>query len=333
MPHVYQEADGDLSHLDGKTIAIIGYGSLGRPIALNLRDSGVSVIVGTRTEERRLAAAEDGLQAYTIPDAVKGAQVIFMLLPDEAMAAAYLEHVSPYLKRGSMLVFSSAYSIRFGFIEPPPFVDLALIAPRAMGATVREQYERGEGFYSFISVGQDASGNAWDILLALAKATGTLRAGAFELSFEREAELDLFTEQAILPMLYLVMTTASRLLLEKGYPPEVAFTELYLSGEMSQLLGQAAERGLLNALKQMPLTAQYGTFSRLERFTDLKLERLMEITLDEIHSTAFAKEWSKEYADGYRRLRTMLKTQDSLDIWELEQQTLEMLDREIDDEL
>ncbi len=332
MTIVYHDEDGDLSHLDGKTVAVIGYSNMGRPMALNLRDSDIEVIVGTRTEESRLAAADDGFSAHTIEEAVKKAPVIFMLLPDETMAAVYLEQISPYLKRDSLLVFSSAYSITFGFIEPPPFVDVALIAPRALAANVRERFECGEGFYSFISVGQDASGKAWDTLLALAKAIGTLRAGAFELSFEREAELDLFNEQTVLPLLYHVMTTAARLLLEKGYPPEVAFTELYISGELSHTLGQAAERGLLNALRQMPLTAQYGTLSRLERFTDLKLERLMEITLDEIHSAAFAKEWMKEYADGYRRLRTMLKNQESLDIWELEQQTLDMLGREVDDD-
>jgi ketol-acid reductoisomerase len=330
MTVVYHEEHANLNDLAGKTVAVIGYGGLGRPMAWNLRESGVDVVVGLRTEESRAAAAADDFVALKIDEAVQRAQIIMMLLPDEAMAAAYLEQVSPHLSRGHMLVFSSAYNITFGFIEAPPFVDVCLIAPRVPGAAVRESYENDKGFVSFIAVGQEASGNAWNILLALAKAVGTLRAGAIELSFERETELDLFTQQAMLPAFYHIITTAATLLLAKGYPPEAVFTELYLSGEFEFYLREASRIGLLNILKQTPLTNQYGTFTRMDRFNDLKLERLMEVTLDEIHAGDFAKEWTKEYADGYRRLKSQLKSQDSLDIWELEQQTLDLLGRETD---
>ena len=328
MTVVYHEEHGDLNELNGKMVAVIGYGGLGRPMAWNLRDSGVQVVIGTRTDETRTAAETDGFIALKIEEAVQQAQIIMMLLPDEAMAQAYLEQVSPYLVRGHMLVFSSAYNITFGFIEAPPFVDVGLIAPRVPGAAVRESYEQNKGFISFIAVGQEASGQAWNLLLALAKAAGTLKAGAIELSFERETELDLFTQQAMLPAFYHIITTAANLLLSKGYPPEAVLTELYLSGEFDFYLREAARIGLLNILKQTPLTNQFGTFSRIDRFNDLKLERLMEVTLDEIHAGEFAKEWTKEYADGYRRLKSLLKSQDSLDIWELEQQTLDLLGRE-----
>jgi ketol-acid reductoisomerase len=330
MTVVYHDEDGDLNHLSDKCIAVIGYGGLGRPMAWNLRDSGVEVLVGSRQDESRAAAEADGFTTVNIDEAVRRGQIIMMLLPDEAMPQVYLEQVSPHLTRGHMLVFSSAYNVAFGFIEAPPFVDVGLIAPRVPGAAVRAMYEQDKGFISFVAVGQEASGHTWPLLLALAKAVGTLKAGAIELNFERETELDLFIQQAILPAFYHVITTAANLLLAKGYPPEAVLTELYLSGEFDFYLREAARIGLLNTLKQTPLTYQYGTFSRIDRFNDLKMERLMEVTLEEIHSGDFAKEWTKEYIDGYRRLKSLLKTQDSLEIWELEQQTLDMLGHEAD---
>jgi ketol-acid reductoisomerase len=178
-----------------------------------------------------------------------------------------------------------------------------------------------------VAVGQDATGQAWPTVLALAKAIGSLRLGAVEVSMEQEAELDLFVQQAVMPVFHHVVITAARLLTRLGYPPEAALTDLYLSGEFIDYLQQAAESGLLHALELTSLTGQYGTISRMERFNELKMERLMEITLEEIRSGAFAKEWAKEYADGYPRLRKLLKIQQEMDLWELEQQTLDLLRR------
>ncbi|RMG84176.1 MAG: ketol-acid reductoisomerase [Chloroflexi bacterium] len=325
MTIIYQEDDGDLGYLTGKTIGIIGYGNLGRPLALNLRDSGIRPIIGVRDAERGAQARADGLRTGDIDAITKESDIIMMMIPDEAMPQVYLDHVAPSLKRGDMLVFSSGYNIAFGFIEVPPFVDVGLIAPRTLGASVRERYLDERGFYSFVSVGQDVSGIAWPTLLALAKAVGALKAGAVEVSIEQEAELDLFIQQAILPMLHLVITTAANLLLNLGYPPEAAFLDLYISGELRDYLDKAGEDGLMSALRLSSLTGQYGVLSRLARFKDLKLERLMEMTLEEIRNGEFSKEWSKEYADGYRRLQNLLKEQEQLDIWEMEQQTLDML--------
>ncbi len=326
MTIIYHEADGDLNYLTGRIVSVIGYGSLGRPIALNLRDSGVNVVVGRRGEESQIPTEADGLPVTTIDDAVRHSHIIMMLLPDEVMPEVYLKQVSPRLLRGHTLIFGSAYNVAFGFIEAPPFVDVGLIAPRTLGPNVRECYE--QGFPSFVAVGQDASGQAWRTVLALARAVGTLRVGAIEVSFEQEAELDLFIQQAILPAFHHIMTTAAHVLLEAGYPPEAALTDLYISGEFTYYLEQAARSGLMHALRMAPLTSQYGTLSRLERFSELKLERLMEVTLEEIRSGRFAHEWAKEYADGYRRLNNLLKTQIDMDVWELEQQTIEMLGRE-----
>lgn len=330
MTMIYHEDAGDLAFLTGKPIAVLGYGSLGRSIALNLRDSGVQVFVGVRTAESAETARADGLSPLSIEAAAQAAPILFMLLPDEVMPGVYLEQVSPHLRKGSTLVFASGYNVAFGYIEAPPFVDVGMIAPRTFGLAVRERVLSGEGFLSFVSVGQDASGSAWRTVLALARAAGTLKMGALEVTMEQEAELDLFFQQAILPVFHNMITTAVNLLMRQGYPPEALFSQLYLSGEFGDYLRRAEQKGLLPALALNPLTAQYGTLNRLDRFDDLKLERLMEITLREIRDGAFAKEWRTEYGDGYPRLRKLLKQHSAADLWELEQQTLEMLGLNID---
>jgi ketol-acid reductoisomerase len=325
MTVVYHEDAGNLDVLNGKTIGIIGYGNLGRPIALNLRDSDIQVQVGLKADESPAIVESDGLPFASIDTVARNSTIILMMIPDEVMPQVYIDKVSPNLKRGDTLIFGSAYNIAFGYIEPPSFVDVGLIAPRTIGAAVRERYLSGEGFYSFVAAGQDASGKIWDTILAVAKGIGSLNAGAVEITMEQEAQLDLFIQQAILPAFHHIMTTAASLLLAKGYPPEAAMMDLYISGEFNDYLESAAESGLLHALRLSSLTGQFGIFSRLQRFNELKLERLMEITLDEIRGGQFSQEWAKEYADGYPRLRKLLKQQEGMDLWELEQQTIEML--------
>lgn len=325
MTVVYYEDDGDLAALQGKRIGLVGYGEMGRPMALNLRDSGLPLRVGMQRGESLAIVESDGLPHSSIDEVARESNVLLLLLSNEVMPQIYLEQVSPYLTRGDTLIFASGYNVAFGYIEPPPFVDVGLVAPRTIGAAVRERYLSQEGFYSFVAAGQDASGKLWDTVLALAKALGSLRAGAVEITLEQEAELDLFIQQAILPAFHHVMTTAAKLLLSRGYPPEAAIMDLYLSGSFSDYLERAAENGLLHALRLSSLTGQFGLFSRLERFNDLKLERLMEVTLDEIRQGDFSKEWAREYSDGYPRLRKLLKQQESMDLWELELQTIELL--------
>lgn len=325
MTVVYYDEDAELDILAGIKIAVIGYGSLGRPVALNLRDSGLDVIVGIKVDEDPETVENDGIPHTTIEIAAQHAPILMLMLPDEVMPQVYLERISPYLRKGTTLIFASGYNITFGYIEPPPFVDVGLIAPRTFGAAVRERYLSDEGFYSFVAAGQDASGQIWQTILALAKAMGSLKAGAVEITMEQEAELDLFVQQAIFPAFHNLMVTAANLLLSRGYPPEAAMMDLYISGEFNDYLERAADAGLLHALRLSSLTGQFGIFSRLKRFNDLKLERLMEITLDEIRDGAFSKEWAKEYAEGYPRLQKLLKQQENMDLWELEQQTIELL--------
>jgi len=325
MTVIYHDEDGDLGILQGKRIGVIGFGNMGRPVALNLRDSGVNVIIYEPRAEKQAEAVLEGFTLTDIEELVRASDVIMPLLRDEAMPQIYLEHVSPHLRRGQALVFSSAYNLTYGFIEAPPFVDVGLVSARTLGAAVRERYLSGEGFASFVAVAQDSSRQAWNIVLALAKAMGALKGGAVEIRFEQETELDLFLQQAILPIFHSAVITAAQLLMQYGYPPEAVFTELYLSGETSDYLREAAQAGLMNALDLQGLPAQYGTLSRYERFNNAQFQRLMEITLEEIRSGKFAQEWAKEFGADYPRLRSLLKSRKNMDMWELEQQTLELL--------
>jgi len=331
MSVIYSEADGDLSVLRDKRVAIIGYGNLGQPIALNLRDSGIPILVGVNDEPAYQRAIADNITTTSIEEAVTRSNVMMMMIRDEVMPTVYIEKVSPHIKKGDTLIFASAYNVAFGYIEPPPFIDVGVIAPRTFGEAVRERYLDGQGFFSFVAAGQDSSGQVWQTILALAKAIGSLKAGAVEITLEQEAELDLFIQQAILPAMHHIMTTAANLLLEMGYPPEAAMMDLYISGEFNDYMGRASQAGLLHAMRLSSLTGQYGIFSRLERFKDLKLDRLMEVTLDEIRNGRFSEEWAREYAEGYPRLRKLLKQQERMDLWELEQQTIDYIRDNQDD--
>ncbi len=304
---------------------MLGYGNLGRPIALNLRDSGLRVLIGNIPDSYAVQANADGFETVTIAEAARRSEILLMLLPDEAMADTYAQAVSPTLKPGDMLVFTSGYNVAFGFIEPPPFIDTVLIAPRTIGAGVREGYLSGHGYLSFVAVEQDASGQAWPLTLALAKALGSLRLGALEMTFKQEAELDLFNQQAFLPALHNLLLTAADLLIKEGYPPEAALLDLYVSGELSYTLSKAAELGFMDMLRMHSLTSQYGMLSRAERFAEPKLRRQMEITLDEIRGGKFAQEWAAEYASGYPRLELLLRKRGKLPLWALEQQAIEWL--------
>lgn len=327
MTVIYYENDANLAALVDKTIGVIGYGSVGQAIAANLRDSSVPLIVGGSIDEQTHAAA-DGFTTAPVQDVVKRAHILMLLMPDETMTRVYMDAISPYLHRGHTLIFTSAYNVAFGFIEPPPFIDVGLVAPRITGDMLRKHFMDGAGFLSFVAVGQDASHHAWETVLAIARVIGSLKTGAIEVNLEQEAALSLFVQQAVLPTFYHIMTTAARLLMEQGYPSEAVLTDLYLSGKFSDLMRRTNESGLFAALQQEQQAGQYGMFSRLGRFNELKLERLMEVSLEEIRGGKFAQEWASEHADGCLRLKQLLQQQAANDIWELEQQTLEFFEQE-----
>jgi ketol-acid reductoisomerase len=319
MAAIYRENDVDPMALVDRRIAVLGYGSLGRPIALNLRDSGLKVAVGSLADDYAAQAQADGFEVTTLSEAARRSDVVWLLVPDEAIAEVYVQHVSPSLKPGKALVFASGYCVTFGFVEAPSFVDTLLIAPRTVGAAVREHYLSGRGYRSMIAVGQDGTGYAWKTGLALAGAIGALRIGALETTFQQETELDLFVQQAVLPALHYLLLTAADLLIRDGYPPEAALLDLYLSGELGYALSVAAESGVGGMLALNALTGQYGTLSRIDRFADPKLRRQMEIVLEDIRSGKFAQEWAAEYAAGYPRLQSLKQRRESLPLWQQEQ--------------
>lgn len=325
MTIVYQETDADLQRLAQRQIAMIGYGNLGRSFALNLRDSGVKLTIGNNPDRYATLAENDGFAVHPIAEAAAKADVLILLIPDEVMPQIYLEHIAPHLRTGDMLVFASAYNVAYGFIEPPSYIDAALVAPRSLGVAVRDGYLNGLGYPSYVAVGQDYSGQTWQNLLALALALGALRQGAVEVTFEQEVELDLFFQQALLPAMHHMLLTAVDVLLNEGYPPEVVLTELYLSGELASLLGRAGVVGWSRALKLMSPTAQYGLFSRTLQFQEMKTKRQMESILDEIRRGDFAQEWSAEYRNGYPRLDMMRRRFENSTMWRNEQDVMDML--------
>jgi ketol-acid reductoisomerase len=340
MFNIYRQDDARADALAGRTVGVVGYGQTGRALALNLRDSGARVIAGVLENvpdtalspyddaqldplKNGTVAEADGFEVMPVEALTRRANIILLTLPDESMIDVYIRHISPHLTSGHALIFTSAYNVAFGYIEPPPFIDVGIVAPRLAGERLRQQYTSKVGFYSYIAVWQDASRNAWELVLGVADAIGSLRAGAVEISAEQEAQLSLFVQQALVPVLYHAMTTAASLLMREGYLPSAALTDLYLGGRFNDFVQRAASRGLLMALRDMPLTAQYGSLSRLERFNELKLERLMEITLEEIRQGDFAREWAEEYEDGHPRLDKLIQQQEIHDLWDWEQQTLD----------
>ena len=325
MTIIYHETDAKLETLYQRQVALIGYGNLGRSIALNLRDSGIDVIIGNQTDRYATLAQNDGFEVLSISQAVKQADTILMIIPDEVLPQLYLQHVAPYLRTGDTLIFASGYNIVFGFVEPPAYVDIALLAPRTLGVGVRAGYLNGLGFPCFVAVGQDNSSKAWETLLSVSLAAGALKQGALEVTFNQEVELDLFAQQIILPALHAILQMGMQTLMREGYAPETALTELYLSGELGMLLTQAANTGFSNALKMMSPTAQYSILSRTDQFKDVKLQRLMENALDEIRNGNFAQEWSGEFMDGYPRTMTLQRNFGKSDLWGYENDTLEAL--------
>jgi ketol-acid reductoisomerase len=334
MTMIYYEEDADFAIIANQVISVIGYNSLARAVAHNLRDSGIHVLVSGDGEEQA-AAARAGFNVASIAAATARTQIIMLLTSDERMVQTYIQEVSPNLQKGNTLIFASAYNVSFGFIEPPPFVDVGLVSPRTIGETLRERFVQGHGFPSFVAVWQDASRDAWGRVLAVARGIGALQAGAIEINIEQEAEINLFVQQAILPTVHHMLVTAAELMMKQGYPAEAVLLDLYLGGKFTDYMQQSARSGLLEALKLTNQIGQYSTYSRMERFKELKLERLMEVTLDEIRNGDFAREWAREHSDGQPRLSKMQKQYESSDLWELEQQTLDMIGDdliEVDDE-
>ncbi len=303
---LYFDEDANLDYLDG-AVAVIGYGNQGRAQALNLKDSGVDVIVGTIRDESWKAAEADGFQVLEIQGAVERARMVLLLIPDEVQPLVFSESIAPALTPEKVLCFASGYNITFGMINPPETVDTVLVAPRMIGIGVRQAYTEGRGFHAFIAIHNDKSGQAKQVALAIAKGIGATKPGGaiLELTFRQEAELDLFNEQCFGPAFGQVLTSAVDVAIEAGYPPEAVLIELYMSGELAYTMGKIGEMGTLKQLELHSPTSQYGSMSRGIRYANPELREQMQSSLSEIQDGSFAKEFTEEYGRNLETLKEM----------------------------
>ena len=306
---MFYDDDADLSLLDGKTVAIIGYGSQGHAHALNLKDSGVDVVVGLRPDSKSVGEAEGhGLRVTGIADAASEGDLVMVLVPDELHRQVWDEEIRDGIAEGNLLLFGHGFSVHYGEIEPPPGVDVALVAPKGPGHLVRRQYTEGSGVPGLVAVHQDASGKAKDVALAYAKGIGCTRGGVIETSFKDETETDLFGEQAVL------CGGASELvqagfdtLVEAGYDPRMAYFECL--HELKLIVDLMYEKGLAGMRYSISNTAEYGDYSRGKRVITDETRQSMKKILEEIQSGDFAREWIAENRAGQENFKRMREEQ------------------------
>ena len=294
MSTMYYDSEADLSKLDGKKVAIIGYGSQGHAHALNLHESGVDVVVGLYKGSKSWKIAEEaGLQVATAAEAAKMAQVIMMLLPDERQAKIYHESIEAGLTKGKYLAFAHGFNIHFGQINPPEDVNVIMIAPKGPGHTVRTQFQEGKGVPSLIAIHQDPSGDSKEIALAYAKGLGAGRAGIFETSFKEETETDLFGEQAVLCGGVTALIKAGfDTLVEAGYQPEMAYFEC--CHEMKLIVDLINQGGLSYMRYSISDTAEYGDYITQDKIITEDTRKAMRGILTDIQEGAFARNWLLE---------------------------------------
>jgi ketol-acid reductoisomerase len=288
--------------LEGERVAVLGYGHLGRPFAMNLRDSGIaSLVVGNIADEYADQARADGFTVRPIGQAA-ASDVVISLLPDEVIPEVFVADVAPNLAANSAIAFASGYTLAYGLIQPPAGIDVLLLAPRMAGENARQRFLNGQGFFAYVSVEQEASGKAWRRLMGLAQAVGVLRAGALELDARREADLDLFIEQTMGAMLGASIMSAFTIGQEAGIPPEALVMEMYMSGEMEMVFRAFHEEGFFRASSVHGPTALYGGFLRTMRFMMSDLGGRFRETLAEIQSGQFARQFQAEREAGYPTL-------------------------------
>ena len=305
MAKRYYEKDGDLSRFQGKTVTIIGYGSQGHAHALNLRDSGVNVTVGLHPGSKSAAkAAAAGLKVLSVADAIKGADIAMILVPDHIQGDLYNNEIAPNLSAGKTLMFAHGFSIHFGVIKPPANVDVSMIAPKAPGHRVRELYTEGVGVPALVAIHQDSSMNALQNALAYALALGCLKAGVIETSFKEETESDLFGEQSVLcGGVSELIRAGFETLVEAGYAPEIAYFECL--HELKLIVDLIYEGGLGYMRYSVSDTAEYGDYTRGPRIVTDETRKEMKKILSEIQSGQFAKEWIGENKAGRHKFLAM----------------------------
>ncbi|MDE6764148.1 MAG: ketol-acid reductoisomerase [Oscillospiraceae bacterium] len=295
---IYYQQDCDLGRLDGKTVAIIGYGSQGHAHALNLKDSGVNVVVGLYEGSKSKTKAESqGLKVLSVSEAAKAADVIMILIPDEMQAKLYKEDIAPYLTEGKTLAFAHGFNIHFGCIVPPKNVNVIMIAPKGPGHTVRSEYQAGKGVPCLIAVEQDATGDATDIGLAYALGIGGARAGVLETTFRTETETDLFGEQAVLcGGVCALMQAGFETLCEAGYDPRNAYFECI--HEMKLIVDLIYQSGFAGMRYSISNTAEYGDYVTGPKIITEETKKAMKKVLSDIQDGSFAKEFLLDMSDA-----------------------------------
>ncbi|RLA85717.1 MAG: ketol-acid reductoisomerase [Deltaproteobacteria bacterium] len=310
MAKIYYDQDADLGHLQGKKIAIVGYGSQGHAQAQNLRDSGLEVIVAQRPGGPNYdLAKEHGFSPMSAQEAAAEADFIQMLVPDTLQPRIYQEEILPHLREGKVLGFSHGFNIHYGQIVPPPYVDVVMVAPKGPGHLLRRQFEEGRGVPALVAVEQDASGRALEMALAYAKGIGATRAGVIETTFKEETETDLFGEQVVLcGGVSELIRAAFDTLVEAGYQPEIAYFECL--HELKLIVDLIYEGGITFMRYSVSDTAEYGDLTRGKRVINQETRKIMKEILSEIQSGSFAREWILENQAG-RPVYNALKKRDA----------------------
>jgi ketol-acid reductoisomerase len=305
MAKVYYEKDGDLKNLAGKTIAIIGYGSQGHAHALNLRDSGLKVIVGLAPNSASRAKVQaQGLEVFDVGEATKRADVIMILVPDQTAKKVYNESIGPNLSAGKTIAFAHGFSIHFKFITPPKDVDVIMIAPKCPGHRLRELYTEGVGVPALIAIEQNPTGKAEATGLAYAKGLGSLKAGVIATTFKEETETDLFGEQSVLcGGVSALITNAFETLVEAGYQPEIAYFECL--HELKLIVDLIYQGGIKYMRYSVSDTAEYGDYTRGPRVIDPHVRETMKKVLAEVQSGEFANQWMAENEAGREKFLAM----------------------------
>ena len=304
---IFTDKDVNLGPLLDKTCAIIGYGAQGRAQALNLRDSGIPVVVGLPAKSRsRVTARRDGLRLTTTAAAVRRADVVFLALPDTKMSAIYRTEIAPFLRPGQTLLFAHGFAIHYHTIIPPNDVDVIMVAPKGLGPMVRNQFVAGQGVPCVIAVHQDVSGHARQLALAYAKAIGGTRAGVIETTFREETEADLFAEQAVLcGGMSALVQAGFETLVEAGYQPEMAYFECL--HELKFIVDLMHRTGLSGMRARISETAKWGDVSVGPKIIDASVKTRMKNELRKIRSGKFARDWLRETATGRKRYQRLLE--------------------------
>jgi ketol-acid reductoisomerase len=302
---MFYDDDADSSLLDGRTVAILGYGSQGHAHALNLKDSGVNVVVGLRPGSASVEAARKaGLEVTDVADAASRGDVVMVLLPDETHGAVWREHIGDGIAPGNLVLFGHGFSVHYGEVEPPPEVDVALVAPKGPGHLVRRQFVEGSGVPGLVAVAADATGQALPLALAYAKGIGCTRGGVIETTFKDETETDLFGEQAVLCGGVSELVKAGyETLVDAGYDPRLAYFECL--HELKLIVDLMYEKGLSGMRYSVSNTAEYGDYTRGRRVISDATRQAMKDVLEEIQSGAFAREWIAENRAGQESFKRM----------------------------